>query len=211
MFVSCCAEPSRPDILLVVLAAVPWGLGAGIGRALAQEVRNPDGVAVIIGNRDYTNPDVPEVTFAHRDADAFRRYVIDVLGYDPENIIDLRDATRGQLFDVLGAPADPHGLLWSYLNPDGGSDVVVFYSGHGVPGLKDGRGYLFPEDGNPKSAERDGYPIDLLYEMLGGLEEAETVRVYLDACFSGSSAGGAVIKDASPVYLTPKLPEWSWG
>ena len=62
-------------------------------------------------------------------------------------------------------------------------------------------------DTNPKEAEHDGYPIDLLYENVGGLAEAETVHVYVDACFSGGSAGGAVIKDASPVYLTPKLPE----
>ena len=188
------------------MATSPASLETGAD-ALAQEARNPDGVAVIIGNREYAHRDVPEVTFAHRDADAFRRYVIDVLGYDPENVIDLRDASRGELFDAFGTQTDPRSHLWSYLNPDGGSDVVVFYSGHGVPGVNDGRGYLLSSDANPKAAEHDGYPIDLLYKNLGSLPEAETVRVYLDACFSGSSAGGAVINDASPVYLTPKLPE----
>ena len=195
-------------LALFLALGMLWAAFPGaVAGAMAQEVRNPDGVAVIIGNRDYAHRDVPEVTFAHRDADAFRRYVIEVLGYAPENIIDLRDARRGQLFDALGSLTDPHGLLWSYLNPDGGSDVVVFYSGHGVPGLNDGRGYLLPSDTDPKEAEHDGYPIDLLYKNVGGLAEAETVQVYLDACFSGGSAGGAVIKDASPVYLTPKLPE----
>ena len=192
--------------LLVALATLPWSVGSIGGIALA-EVRNPDGVAVIIGNRDYARRDVPEVTFAHRDADAFRRHVIDVLSFDPMNIIDLRDTTQGELLDTFGTRTDPRGLLWSYLNPDGGSDVVVFYSGHGVPGLNDGRGYLLPSDANPKDAEHDGYPIDLLYENLGYLEDAASIQVYLEACFSGSSAGGAVIKGASPVYLTPKLPE----
>ena len=98
-----------------------------------------------------------------------------MLGYDPENIIDLRDATRRELFDALGTRANPQGLLWSYLDPDGGSEVVVFYSGHGVPGVNDGRGYLLPVDADPKAAEDDGYPIDLLYGNLGGLAEAETV------------------------------------
>ena len=119
----------------VLWAAIP---GAVAG-ALAQEARNPDGIAVIIGNRAYEHRDVPEVTFAHRDADAFRGFVIDVLGYNPENIIDLRDATRGELFDAFGTRTDPRSHLWSYLNPEGGSDVVVFYSGHGVPGLNDGK------------------------------------------------------------------------
>ena len=186
----------------VLWAAFP---GASVD-ALAQEVRNPDGVAVIIGNRTYEHGDVPEVTFAHRDAEAFRRYVIDVLGYDPKNIIELEDASRREMFDALGSRTKPDGRLWSYLNPDSGSDVVVFYSGHGVPGLKDSRGYLLPVDTDPNEAESDGYPIDLLYKNVGGLAEAKTVQVYLDTCFSGGSAGGTVIKDASPVYVTASLP-----
>ena len=194
-------------LLWALAVAVPWSLGDGAGTVLAQEVRNPQGVAVIIGNRDYQHRDVPDVTYAHRDADAFRRYVIDVHGYDPENIIDLRDAARRKLFDAFGTRTTPKGLLWSYLNPKGGSEILVFYSGHGVPGVHDGRGYLLPVDADPKAAEDDGYPIDLLYENLGGLAEADTVRVYLDACFSGGSNDGVLIKDASPVYVTPALPK----
>ena len=44
---------------------------------------NPHGLAVIIGNRTYTHGDVPPVDYAHRDAQAFKRYVIDVLGTTP--------------------------------------------------------------------------------------------------------------------------------
>ena len=171
------------------------------------EVTNPRGVAVIIGNADYEHRDVPDVTFAHRDADAFRAYVVEVLGFDPENVVDLRDSTRRELFDALGTRSDPHSLLWSYLDPDGGSDVVVFYSGHGVPGVNDGRGYLLPVDADPKAAEDDGYPIDLLYRNVGGLREARSVRVYLDACFSGGSHEGGLIRNASPVFVEATLPE----
>ena len=172
------------------------------------EVTNPNGVALIIGNTDYEHRDVPDVTFAHRDADAFRRYVVEVLGYAPKNIVDLRDATRRELFDALGTKSDPRSLLWSYLDPDGVSEVVVFYSGHGVPGVNDKRGYLLPVDADPKAAEDDGYPIDLLYRNVGGLAEARSVRVYLDACFSGGSGGGGtLIRDASPVFVEAALPE----
>ena len=83
----------------------------------------------------------------------------------------------------------------------------MFYSGHGVPGVNDGRGYLLPVDADPKAAEDDGYPIDLLYGNLSGLAEAETVWVYLDACFSGGSPEGVLIKNASPVFVTASLPE----
>ena len=111
------------------------------------------------------------------------------------------------MFDALGGRRSPQGELWSYLDPDGGSDVVVFYSGHGVPGLKDKRGYLLPVDGSPHAAEEDGYPIDLLYKNLGSLKEARSVVVYVDACFSGSSAGGNLTRSASPVYVRAALPK----
>ena len=169
---------------------------------------NPTGVAVIIGNANYEHRDVPPVDFAHRDAAAFQRYVVDVLGYDPANVIDLPDASRRELIDVFGTRTNPEGLLWSYLDPAGGSDVVVFYSGHGVPGTDDGRGYLLPVDADPNAAADDGYPIDLLHRNVGGLAEARSVRVYLDACFSGGShAGRSLIRNASPVYVAATLPE----
>ena len=182
-------------------------MAAGAVGALAAEYANPTGVALIIGNGDYEHRDVPDVDYAHRDAEAFGRYVVDVLGYNPENVLDLRDATRRELFDALGTRHDPHSLLWSYLDPNEGSDVVVFYSGHGVPGVNDGRGYLLPVDSDPKAAEYDGYPIDLLYRNLGDLAEARSVRVYLDTCFSGGSHGGGLIGNASPVYVAAALPE----
>ena len=171
------------------------------------EFANPQGVAIIVGNQNYEHRDVPDVSFAHRDADAFRRYVVEGLGFGPENIIDLRDATRRELFDALGTRVNPHGLLWSYLDPKEGSEVVLFYSGHGVPGLNDRRGYLLPVDADPKAAEDDGYPIDLMYENLGRLAEARAVQVYVDACFSGGTHEGVLVRDASPVYVTPALPE----
>lgn len=189
---------------LGTVVALSWELFGGM--LVWADVRNPKGVALIIGNGDYQHRDVPDVKYAHRDAEAFKRYVLDVLGFDPNNVIDLRDATRREMNDALGTRSDLRSDVWAYLHPKGGSDVVVFYSGHGVPGVRDKRGYLLPVDADPKAAEHDGYPIDLLYKNLAGLKEARTVRVYLDACFSGGSAEGGLIRDASPVYVSAELP-----
>ncbi len=173
-------------LLLCVAAATAYG-----------EVRNPNGVAVVIGNRSYDHERVPEVSYAHRDAAAFKQYVIDVLGFDEENIIELKDASQGNLSTVFGNERGPERTkLWSYLHPSG-SDVVVYYSGHGVPGLDDGRGYLLPRDADPNTAEINGYSIDLLYENLRKLEDARSVTVYLDACFSGDSHEGPLVHSAS--------------
>ena len=194
-------------------AARTLTLGCAVAAAMAgplpaarAEFTNPDGVAVIIGNRSYA-AGVPDVDFAHRDAEAFRRYVLDVLGFDPENLIDLRDTTRVTMWLTFGSRATPkRSLLWASL-ADGGSDVVVYYSGHGAPGRDDGRGYLLPVDADPNRAELNGYPIDLLYEILARLEEAKTARVFLDAGFSGASGGGEMlIRRASLANVEAKLP-----
>jgi hypothetical protein len=167
---------------------------------------NQDGVAVIIGNKGYQGR-IPEVTYAHRDADAMRHYIIDVLGYDPDNVIDLRDASKAAMEAAFGNARDHKGRLWRYLNPDGGSDVVVFYSGHGVPGQKDRRGYLLPVNADPEAPEINGYPVDLLYSNLSKLKEARNVLVILEACFSGDSHQGMLIRAASGIFVQPKLPK----
>jgi hypothetical protein len=47
---------------------------------LAGVTGNPDGIAVIIGNKTYKGY-TPAVDFAHNDAEAMKRFVIDVLGF----------------------------------------------------------------------------------------------------------------------------------
>ena len=115
------------------------------------EVRNPHSVAVIVGNKDYWHPDI---SFAHREADAFRRYVVDVLGYKPGNIIDLRAAPRVKLLRTFGRKKKRTSDLWAKLLSDSEWDVVVFYSSHRVPGLTYGKGYLFPVDVSARALRR---------------------------------------------------------
>jgi len=167
---------------------------------------NEDAIAVIIGNKAY-NGDVPEVSFAHNDADAMRQFVIDGLGYREGNIIDLRDATFNELVTVFGNKETHEGKLFDYVRP-GESDVTVFYSGHGVPGLKDKQAYLLPSDGDANRAEISGYPIATLYKNLSKLP-ARSVRVFIDACFSGQSPKGMIVRAASGISVTPKAPKGS--
>ncbi|MBT3790165.1 MAG: caspase family protein [Alphaproteobacteria bacterium] len=168
---------------------------------------NRRAVAVIIGNTDYSSR-IPRVEFAGNDADAFRKFVVDVLGYDPENIIDLRNATKAQMETAFGNDRSPEGKLWRYLDPKGRSDVTVFYSGHGVPGLKDKRGYLLPVDADAETPEINGYSLDTLLGNLGKLE-TKSVSVFLDACFSGDSQKGMLIQGASGITIAPKMPDSS--
>jgi TPR repeat protein len=173
-------------LIATSLAALP--LAPGHGRA---EARNPYAVAVIIGNKTYQSHDIPEVKYADRDAEAIKRYVIDVLGYDENNIIYVENATQGNFNTIFGTANAPQGKLARWLRPDNESDVLVYYSGHGVPGLGDGQQYLLPVDADPNTVSQNGFSVQTLYDNLQSLG-AHSVTVLLDACFSGASAGGAL-------------------
>ena len=184
--------------------------GAGSAQASppaagATAPRQHDAIAVIIGNRRYANG-IPEVRYAANDAAAVKRFVIDVLGYRDGNVIELIDASQAEMYAVFGNAQDHRGKLWSWVRP-GRSDILVFYSGHGVPGLRDKRGYLLPVDADPATPEINGYPLDLLVKNLSAID-ARTTTVLLDACFSGNSAAGWLVRSASPVYVkaTPPAP-----
>ena len=193
-----------------VLGAAPWSVEDGTAAASA-EVRNPDGVAVIIGNMDYA--EVGDVAYARRDAEAFHRYVVDVLGFDPRNVRLVTDANFGKMRSLFGTEGRP-GILSRFVEKrrdlSGGrnvSDVVVFYSGHGLPSLNpsEAGSYLVAVDANPNDPAHNGYSVEELYRVLGALP-ARSVSVYLDACFSGVGGDGTPLLRASPAAVT-RLPE----
>jgi formylglycine-generating enzyme required for sulfatase activity/uncharacterized protein YgiM (DUF1202 family) len=183
----------------LALVCLLMGFQAG-----AEVPRNAHGVAVIIGNKAYPGR-TPDAEYAHNDAAAMKNFVTDRLGYRPGNIIDLRDATKGQMEAVFGTKETHKGKLFNWMRP-GKSDVVVFYSGHGVPGLQDKRGYLLPVDGDPNLAEITGFPVDRLYTNLAKLP-ARSVTVFLDACFSGETPKGMLVRATSGLTVTPRAPE----
>jgi len=156
---------------------------------------------VIIGNRNYAG-NVPAVEFAHNDADAMQRFVIEFLGVSKRNVIELRDANLAEMESVLGNPRTHQGKLWRWVRPRE-SDVFIYYSGHGMPGLKDGRRYLLPVDANPDTPELQGYALEVLYRNLENLD-ARSVTVFLDACFSGESPRGPLTRKASGIRVVPK-------
>lgn len=162
---------------------------------------NRDAVAVVIGNRNYAknNADVPDVSYAHNDAELMKRYLVETLGYREGNIIFLKDAAQGQMVATFGNDKNPKGTLYNWVRP-GQSDVFVYYSGHGAPGMQNGKGYLLPVDANPAAVELNGYPLDVLYQNLAQVP-ARSLTVVIDACFSGGSEGGSIVKNASSIAL----------
>ncbi|MDC3080032.1 caspase family protein [Rhodospirillaceae bacterium] len=172
--------------------------------AEANKIKNPDAIAVIIGNRDYEGS-TPDVDFAGNDADAMKAYVLNTLGYRPGNVIDLRDASKAKLEDAFGTKENHKGRLYDYVRADE-SDVIVFYSGHGVPGMSDKRGYLLAVDANPNRAELTGYPVDILLKNLAKVP-AKSMMVFIDACFSGDSPKGMLVRATSGLTVKITAPK----
>jgi len=165
---------------------------------------NPDAIAVVIGNRKYTHPDVPDVDFALTDASVMKQYLIRMLGYREANIIHLENASKTDFELVFGTREEPRGRLHNWVRADR-SDVFVYYSGHGAPDVGTRKGYFMPSNADPHYVRIGGYPLDLFYENLSRIP-AKSVTVVLDACFSGASQAGMLLRDASPMYIDVEMP-----
>jgi WD40 repeat protein/copper chaperone CopZ len=159
-------------------------------------LQNPDAVAVVIGNAQYQK--TQSVDFAVRDARSVRNYLIEVMGYKPNNILYYENATLTDLKLVFGTKENPKGKLFNLIKPEK-SDVFVYYSGHGAPGLNDKKAYLVPTECDPQYVELTGFETDVMYDNLAQLP-AKSIVMALDACFSGEN----IYKNISPIVIKSK-------
>jgi len=158
--------------------------------------RNDDAIAVVIGNTDYVK--AKKVNFAVNDSRSMKNYLMKTMGFREGNILHVENATKGDFELLFGTKTNAHSKLANTIRP-GLSDVFVFYSGHGAPGLNDKQGYFVPVECDPNYVELSGYPTDVFYQNLGKLG-ARSVTVVLDACFSGAT----VFENISPLVIKAK-------
>jgi hypothetical protein len=197
--------PSRIQIPKIPLRS-PTGTSPARGTAplpMRRATEDPDAIGVVITNSTYRNG-IPTVDYARNDGQAAQALMRDVFGLRPGNILVLEDAGQADLLTMFGNASTHEGKLWSWIRP-GRSKVYVYYSGHGVPGLRDGRAYLLPVDADPGTAEINGYPLELLYRNLEKLG-VKSVTVILESCFSGMTERGSLIRSASPVFVKSSQP-----
>jgi len=156
-------------------------------------------VALLVGNGNYGSDGVPGVDFANNDVQAMKQYLIRTMGYRPENVLVKTDLTKGQFETWFGTKEQPNGKLGHYIMP-GESRVFVYYTGHGAPDVKTGDGYFVPVDADPDYIASSGYRLSTFYDNLRTLP-AKQIVVVLDACFSGRTQKGYLLKNVSPGLL----------
>jgi len=118
------------------------------------------------------------------------------MGYKKENIkiiID-RKATQAEIEKLVGVD----GWLSRNLLKNK-SDVVVYFSGHGISNANVSSASLLPHDVDPNYSS--GVNLKNLYKNLGSLD-AKSVTLFLDACFTGQSRDEKLlIEKARPVII----------
>ena len=161
-------------------------------------VKNPDAIAVVIGNRAYKK--VKNVDYAINDARVIKKYLTNVLGYREGNVFLVEDAAQSDFALYFGNERDFKGKLYNAIKA-GKSDVFVYYSGHGAPGLKDKKGYFVPVEADPQYLEQTGYSADVFFSNVSKLP-ARSLTIVIDACFSGAS----IYNKISPMVIDVSNP-----
>jgi hypothetical protein len=154
-------------------------------------VENKNAFAVVIGNSDYRK--AKNVDYAINDAEAVKMYLTEVLGYKEGNVFTITNASKGDFELYFGNAKNYKGKLYNHVKP-GKSDVFIYYSGHGAPGLKDRRGYFVPVEADPQYIELSGYSLDVFYKNLSKIP-ARSITVVIDSCFSGAN----IFENISPI------------
>lgn len=155
--------------------------------------------ALIIANEDYSR--VESVANAKKDGRKVKEYFNKTLGIPDAQIAYLENATLNDMRYELNRLAK---ISEAY---KGDCSFIIYYTGHGIPDEKDGKGYLLPVDGYGNDVTT-GYSLDELYAGLGALESEKTILI-TDACFSGAGKDGDMLVAARGVALKTKPSQTS--
>jgi hypothetical protein len=143
----------------------------------------PNAFAVIIGNSNYEK--TSSVKYAIKDAQTIKKYLINVFGFMVGNIFYKENANKGFFEEMFGSQNDYRGRLYNNIKIPSNSEIFVYYSGHGAPGLRDKKGYFVPVESDPLYVELTGYSQELLINNLAKLQ-VKSITLVFDACFSGA-------------------------
>ena len=163
-------------------------------------INKPNTYALIIGNEDYSsfqtglNTEI-NVDFAINDAKIFKEYCNKTLGIPEKQIKLLINATFGQM---------NQGIAW--LNnlakiDDGNAELILYYSGHGLPDEQTKESYIMPVDISGNNVSQAIKLTDVYNKLLE--HPSKRVTVFLDACFSGGARNQSLIA-AKGVRIEPK-------
>lgn len=144
--------------------------------------------AVVIGISDYADERIPDLQYAHRDAEAFADYLRSPAGGAlAESQIMLLTNEQATLGKIVGA------LDWVIEKSRSGDRVIIYFSGHGdvEKVTKFNMGYLLAHDA-PGTTYMGGGSLNVrdLQSIIATLSDTEVQVIMIsDACRAGKLAG----------------------
>ncbi|TNE55140.1 MAG: hypothetical protein EP344_13640 [Bacteroidetes bacterium] len=147
--------------------------------------------AVVIGISDYQNDRIPDLKYAHKDAEAFANFLRSPAGggldQDQLTVLLNEQATGGQMVNAL---------TWLMEVAQEGDNIIIYFSGHGdvETQTKFNFGYLLNWDSPPDTYMVGAFKIADLQAIVATLTEENLARVILitDACRAGKLAGNEI-------------------
>ena len=167
------------------------------------EGKTSNNYALVIGNEDYASfqrnvMKESNVPFAIRDAEVFKNYLHKLYGMPLENIDFLKNATFGEMSQAISR-------LERVMELDGAdNDIVVFYSGHGMPEETTKEPYLIPVDINGTNVSQGISLKDLMKRL--SEKPHRKISLVIDACFSGLGKNEPLV-GLKGITIKPVNPE----
>ena len=179
---------------LVINQETPESRAANVDRDVpVTETSQEKTFALIIANENYDQ--VADVDYALHDGRSFKNYCEKTLGIPANHILYSENATAGKIKSELKKSRD---ILEAY---KGEASLIVYYAGHGVPD-KNLDGYLLPTDCSGSDLSM-AVALNDMYEEFSEVP-AQSIVMFLDACFSGSKRGEGMIQNARAVKVVAK-------
>lgn len=173
-------------VILFVQASLILSAQSGKGIQPIAEARSVTR-AVVFGISDYQNPAIPDLRYAHRDAEAFADWLRSPagggLGDGQVQVLLNEKATTGQMIAALD------GLISA---SRAGDVAIICFSGHGDVErvTKFQRGYWLTYDSPPAVYAAGAFSLAFLQDIISTLSESGVqVVVISDACRAGKLAG----------------------
>ena len=148
-------------------------------------MRDRSGYALLVGVSEYADPSIPDLNFAHRDALAWRDFLVSAQGgaFLPQNVRCLTNesATRNAVISAISG----------FLNSARPEDlVIVFFAGHGTPEHgKKTIPYLLCHDSRRDEYAATAIEMTELRRKLENYLNSQRVIVIADACHSAGTEG----------------------
>jgi len=176
------------------------GLNSLVDKNIPRNEKVENRFALVIGNEDYSTfqtslQSEQNVDYAVNDATIFKKYCLNTLGVNEENMFDLINATAGEMSQEID-------LISKIIKKLGNkAELIVYYAGHGYPDELTKVPYLIPVDVSSSNLS-SAIKLDDFYQKLASTN-ASKITIFLDACFTGGGRNSGLVASRG-ITVKPK-------